>query len=79
MREAPELSLMIEGHTDAVGEAAYNLSLSKRRAAAVQAYIVDKFGVAPDRLEVVGKGMSEPLVADRADPSNRRVQFRRRT
>jgi len=74
MKETPELRLRIEGHTDATGTPDYNLELSKRRALAVGEYLVDH-GVAPDRLELAGKGMSEPLTEDGSDPRNRRVQF----
>ena len=38
----------IEGHTDTVGSKPYNVSLSERRAAAVSAYLEQKFGVGPD-------------------------------
>ena len=40
MKEEPELKLRIEGHTDALGSADYNLVLSKRRAFAVADYLV---------------------------------------
>jgi OOP family OmpA-OmpF porin len=65
---------IVQGHTDRVGSAAYNLDLSKRRAEAVRDYLVNKMGVAPDRLEAVGLGFSEPV--DPARPyaaENRRV------
>ena len=65
----------VEGHTDASGRPDYNLVLSQRRAEAVRDYLVSALGVAPSRLEVVGRGQQDPL--DRADPLsgvNRRVQ-----
>lgn len=76
LSESGSLTLVIEGHTDGKGSPGYNLDLSKRRAAAVRDYLVSR-GVSPSRLTVIGKGMGEPLVADPADPANRRVQFRR--
>jgi outer membrane protein OmpA-like peptidoglycan-associated protein len=75
MKEAPQLKLRVEGHTDAVGTPEYNLTLSKRRALSVAEYLVDHRGIAPDRFVLVGKGMSEPLVEDGSDSRNRRVQF----
>ena len=75
MKEAPDLRLRVEGHTDAKGSAEYNLNLSKRRALSVAEYLVTHHGIAPDRFEIAGKGMSEPLVEDGFDPRNRRVQF----
>jgi outer membrane protein OmpA-like peptidoglycan-associated protein len=77
MKEVPTLALSIEGHTDAVGSADYNLDLSRQRALSVARYLVSQ-GVDPERLEAVGKGKSEPLTADPYAPQNRRVQFLRR-
>lgn len=77
MREVPTLALSIEGHTDAAGSAGYNLDLSRQRAIAVARYLVVQ-GIDPDRLEAVGKGKTEPLLADPYAPQNRRVQFLRR-
>src|SRR5439155_1534370 len=51
----------VEGHTDNAGTPEKNLLLSKRRAAAVVAYMV-KNGIAPDRLTSEGYGQSKPLV-----------------
>jgi OmpA-OmpF porin, OOP family len=76
LRQEPALSLAVEGHTDAVGSAEYNIELSRRRAAAVVHYLTDH-GVDGHRLMAVGKGKTEPLVADPMDGRNRRVQFLR--
>ena len=65
---------VIEGHTDAVGSRPYNLELSRKRAEAVKDFLVNTMGVAPSRLEAVGKGSAEP--ANSRDPNaaeNRRV------
>ena len=75
MKETPALRLRVEGHTDAQGTPEYNLGLSKRRALAVAEYLVDHYDVAPERVVLVGKGMSEPMVGDGSDPRDRRVQF----
>lgn len=67
------LRFRVEGHTDAKGGAAYNESLSKRRADAVVIYLAQQ-GVQTARLKAEGKGFRE--LADSADPSsglNRRV------
>ena len=74
MKESPEIKVRVEGHTDAVGSADYNVSLSERRALSVGEYLV-KVGVDPSRLILIGKGMAEPLTSNRYDPANRRVQF----
>jgi OmpA-OmpF porin, OOP family len=76
LRQEPALSLAVEGHTDAVGSAEYNIDLSRRRAVAVAHYLVEH-GVDARRLIPVGKGKTEPLVANPVDGRNRRVQFLR--
>lgn len=74
MKESPDIKVRIEGHTDAIGSADYNAVLSERRARSVGEYLV-KMGIDPVRLNLVGKGMSEPLTSNPNDPNNRRVQF----
>ena len=69
--------LRVEGHTDAHGNNAANLALSKRRAAAVRTFLVSR-GIDPARLEAEGYGETRPIAsndtaAGRAD--NRRVEF----
>lgn len=76
LRQEPALSLAVEGHTDAVGSADYNIVLSRHRAEAVIHYLTDH-GIDGGRLMAVGKGKSEPLVANPMDGRNRRVQFLR--
>ncbi|WP_431280526.1 OmpA family protein [Humitalea sp. 24SJ18S-53] len=67
----------IEGHTDTVGDSALNAALSKRRAEAVRDYLIRQYNVAPVRLEAVGLGESQLLIAtpDQVpEQRNRRVQ-----
>jgi OOP family OmpA-OmpF porin len=66
----------VEGHTDATGNDAYNMKLSQRRAESVRAELIRHYSVAPDRLEAVGLGKTQPI--DPSDPNsalNRRVQI----
>ena len=74
MKGSPEIKVRVEGHTDAVGSADYNVTLSERRALSVGEYLV-KQGIEPSRLILIGKGFAEPLTSDPYDPANRRVQF----
>lgn len=70
--------MTITGHTDSVGEDAYNLTLSQRRAKAVYVYFLQK-GIAKDRLKYEGKGETEPAAPnDTAENRqlNRRVEFK---
>jgi OOP family OmpA-OmpF porin len=53
--------IVIVGHTDRLGSEEYNQKLSERRADAVRAYIASK-GIETSRLQIVGKGESEPVV-----------------
>jgi OmpA-OmpF porin, OOP family len=76
LHQEPALSLAVEGHTDAVGSADYNIELSRHRAEAVVRYLTEH-GVDAGHLMAVGKGKTEPLVANPTDGRNRRVQFLR--
>ena len=71
----PNLKLLIEGHTDSVGDAAHNLDLSKRRAEAVKAVLVAQFKVEAARLSTAGRGAGKPI--DSNDTPQGRSQNRR--
>lgn len=67
----------IEGHTDTVGDAGLNMSLSQRRAEAVAEFLRTQFHVVGDRLVPVGMGESQLLVPtpdQSPEARNRRVQ-----
>jgi len=72
-----DAAIDIGGHTDSLGSEAYNLSLSRRRAAAVSRFLT-AHGVSATRLRVHGHGESQP-VADNATAQgrarNRRVEI----
>jgi outer membrane protein OmpA-like peptidoglycan-associated protein len=79
MKKHPDWKLQLDGHTDNVGGAA-NLDLSRRRAAAVKAALVQRFAISSGRLESGGFGAGRPkdtndTVEGRA--LNRRVELRR--
>lgn len=74
----PKLKLLIEGHTDAVGNAAGNLDLSKRRAEAVKTVLASQFGIDASRLSASGLGSTRPIDANdtpQGRAQNRRVEF----
>jgi OOP family OmpA-OmpF porin len=77
MKDYPDLKVVIEGHTDSVGTNAYNINLSRERAAAVKNYMVEKNGIDSSRIATVGFGENKP-VADNATAKgrakNRRVE-----
>jgi len=66
--------LLVAGHTDSVGSARYNLSLSQRRAQAVKDYLIAR-GVAANRLVAKGYGEDYPI-AENATKSGRDVNRR---
>jgi outer membrane protein OmpA-like peptidoglycan-associated protein len=73
--ELKDSRFLIEGHTDAKGNANYNFRLSKARADEVRRYLGAR-GVADQRLSAVGRGAQEP--ATPATPlagENRRVRI----
>jgi outer membrane protein OmpA-like peptidoglycan-associated protein len=68
--------LVLVGHTDSVGTASYNQGLSERRARSVGTYLITK-GVPSMRVEVTGRGESEPVQPNDTDAgrtANRRVE-----
>ena len=74
----PNLRLLIEGHTDSVGNAAHNLELSKRRAEAVKAVLVSQFKVDSERLTTAGLGATKPIESNdtpQGRSQNRRVEL----
>ena len=58
--QAAARRITLEGHTDAIGTEAYNLDLSRRRAAAVAQELVAR-GVQRDRLTAEGFGKQRPV------------------
>jgi outer membrane protein OmpA-like peptidoglycan-associated protein len=68
---------LIEGHTDAVGSASSNLTLSDRRAESVARALTEYFAVPPENLVVQGYGEGELLIPTTGDErANRRVAVR---
>ena len=64
LKEYPKAEMTIEGHTDSIGTKDYNMDLSRRRAESVKDYIVNKYGIEPERLETVGYGESRPVAGN---------------
>jgi general secretion pathway protein A len=78
MKSNPNTAAIIEGHTDSVGDPAYNRLVSENRAAAVRNFMVGQ-GVALSRLSVAGYGADRPLESNSTPEGrskNRRVMIR---
>jgi outer membrane protein OmpA-like peptidoglycan-associated protein len=73
----PDLKVQVEGYTDNVGGADYNMKLSQERANAVETYLTSN-GVQQPNVSATGYGMADP-VADNSNSQgraqNRRVQL----
>lgn len=73
----PNSTVNVVGHTDNVGDAAYNFDLSQRRAQAVASVLING-GVAPQRIRSIGRGEDQPVTTN-ATPAgrsqNRRVEI----
>ncbi|SHI37740.1 OmpA family protein [Wenxinia saemankumensis] len=73
----PTQVFLVEGHTDTVGDAAYNLNLSDRRAETVALALTQFFGIPPENLITQGYGESDLLVPQEGDiRENRRASVR---
>lgn len=80
LTDHPDWKLTVNGHTDNIGGDAYNLDLSKRRAAAVKKTLVSRFHIAPDRLSTNGYGESGAIDTNdtlEGRARNRRVELTR--
>lgn len=77
LKKKPSFRLLIEGHTDNVGAASYNLKLSQSRADAVKKYLTDK-QIDGTRIISKGYGMTKPVASNKTAEGrqrNRRVEF----
>ena len=77
LEENPGMHIQISGHTDNIGKAADNLTLSTSRAKAIVQYVSSK-GIATERLTYKGFGSSEPIATNETAAGralNRRTSF----
>jgi outer membrane protein OmpA-like peptidoglycan-associated protein len=74
----PVLRIEISGHTDNIGSAGINETLSRARAKSVVDYLVEN-GIDPSRLEYAGYGFTQPIASNDTEAGraqNRRVEFK---
>jgi outer membrane protein OmpA-like peptidoglycan-associated protein len=78
MQDMPSLKIEISGHTDNVGSAQYNKTLSERRAKSVVDFLIEE-GISPNRLTYKGYGFDMPIAPNDTDEGrqqNRRTEFK---
>lgn len=78
LKGQPTMKLSVAGYTDSTGSAAYNLNLSKRRAASARDYLIEQ-GIAGSRLQAEGFGETHPVATNKTRAGramNRRVEFK---
>ena len=61
LKRYPKATGVVEGHTSIVGTAAYNQLLSQKRAEAVKALLISRYGAPADRITALGFGESQPV------------------
>ncbi|MGV8057806.1 MAG: OmpA family protein [Smithellaceae bacterium] len=77
MKQNPDLKLIIEGHTDNLGQAKKNLLLSQKRANSVRDYMIRNFGIEASRIKAEGYGITKPIASNKTKEGrqkNRRVE-----
>ncbi len=70
LKENPDISITVEGHTCSIGTEQYNQGLSERRAEAVSNKFVQDYGIASDRIKSIGYGETRPI-ADNSTAAGR--------
>jgi outer membrane protein OmpA-like peptidoglycan-associated protein len=77
LNQYPDYDVRLTGHTDNVGNDAYNLILSQNRVDAVMQYLIDK-GISASKLEAIGYGKTRPVATNNTAMGralNRRVEI----
>ena len=81
LQSDPDLKVEIQVHTDNTAAPAASLQLSRSRAVALKAYLVDKLGIAAERLTANGFGGTRPVAGNETEEGraqNRRVDLVRK-
>ncbi|MDI1303232.1 MAG: OmpA family protein [bacterium] len=76
MKKYPDTTAVIEGHSDDVGTADYNMNLSQHRADSVVSYLTSTYKITPSRLSAVGYGNTRPVADNHTSEgrhANRRI------
>jgi OOP family OmpA-OmpF porin len=71
LKNNPGLSISIEGHTCAHGEADYNMRLGDRRATAVKEYLAKEGAISESRMSTISYGETKLLMPEVPTPTNK--------
>lgn len=77
LKQYPNSTILLEGHTDSTGSSTYNQNLSKSRADAVMKVLINEFGIDRNRITTSGMGESQPIASNETAEGrakNRRVE-----
>src|SRR5690606_28248663 len=77
LKEKPEVRILLEGHTDNLGNAQLNKDLSLQRASTIRRLLVDQ-GIAFERIRIAGWGGTKPIASNQSEEGrmqNRRVEM----
>ena len=77
LKANPDVKVAVHGHTDNIGSATKNLSLSKNRAQSVHDFLIAK-GITANRLQYDGFGPNKPIASNKTEEGraqNRRTEI----
>jgi OOP family OmpA-OmpF porin len=77
LKQFPQVTVEVSGHTDSTGKYEHNMDLSRRRAAAVKRYLVEN-GIDESRITTSGYGPDKPIDTNETKEgrfNNRRIEF----
>ncbi len=77
IKDNPEIKVEIQGHTDNVGNAEYNQTLSESRAQMVKNIFINNYQISADRISAKGYGQTNPIASNDTDEGkkqNRRIE-----
>ena len=78
LKKNPDVNIKIIGHTDADGDEAVNVTLSRKRANAVKKAMTLQYGIDTSRIQTDGLGERQPIASNNTTEGkalNRRVEF----